>query len=349
MSDPAHILLVRLSSVGDVLLATPVARALRQRYPQARLSWLVDAGYEPLLTGNPHLDRVVTFDHSGRHRGPAGIGRLAAELGRVALLVDLQHKLRTAVLAARLRPAERLTLVKRRGWGLVRAMLGRDAVLGAPHQIWRYLALLDVAPASAGQEPPRPELVCDPDAGGRVRDRLAGSVRRPRVGLVPAARHATKAWPLVHWRALAERCQRAGWSVVLLGGDGEAALAAAIGRDLAPGGWTALAGGDLAALAAALAACDLVISPDSGPAHMAAALGVATLVLFGPTSPARWAPIGPRVEVLRQQLACSPCSNHGGQSCPLGTLDCMRQLRPERVWQAAGSMLGAPVRAAARE
>ncbi len=349
MSHPEHILLVRLSSVGDVLLATPVARALRRRYPQARLSWLVDAGYEPLLAGNPHLDRVVAFDHTGRHRGPAGIGRLAAELGPVSLLVDLQHKLRTAVLAARLRPAERLTLVKRRGWGLVRAMLGRDAVLGAPHQIWRYLTLLEAAPASAGQVPPRPELVCDPAAGRLVRQRLAGLSRAPRVGLVPAARHATKAWPLAHWRALAERCQRAGWSVVLLGGGGEAALAAAIGRELAPDGWVELAGGDLAALAASLAACDLVISPDSGPAHMAAALGVATLVLFGPTSPARWAPIGPRVEVLRQQLACSPCSNHGGQSCPLGTLACMRQLQPDRVWRAARGMLAAPARTAARE
>lgn len=341
MSEPAHIVLVRLSSVGDVLLATPVARALRRRYPRARLSWLVDAGYEPLLAGNPHLDRVVSFDHTGRHRGPAGIGRLAAELGPVTLLVDLQHKLRTAVLAARLRPAERLTLVKRRGWELVRAMLGRDAVLGAPHQIWRYLALLEVAPDGAGQKPPQPELACDPAAGRRVRARLAG-LARPRVGLVPAARHPTKAWPLAHWRALAERCQRAGGSVVLLGGGGETDRAAAIGSDLAPDGWAVLAGGDLAALAASLAACDLVISPDSGPAHMAAALGVATLVLFGPTCPQRWAPIGPRVEVLRRELACSPCSNHGGQSCPLGTLACMRDLRPERVWRAARGMLAAP-------
>ncbi len=335
---PKNILLVRLSSAGDVVLASPAARWLRRRYPGAHLCWLVDAGYEDLVRRNPCLDRTAVFDYTGRHRGPSGIRRLAGELGPVDLLVDLQHKLRTSLLHTWLRPDRRLVLVKRRGMDLVRAMMGRDTILRGPHQIQRYLSVL--GERLQGQDEFVPELAAEPELVERAREqatREAGG--RPLVGLVPGARHLTKVWPFEHLRSLAERCLQEGLAVALLGGHDDALLVDDLRRSLTSGPVLIRAGAGLDELAAQMAACALVVGPDSGPAHMAAALGVPVVALFGPTSPERWAPVGRRVAVVRLELACSPCSNHGGSTCPVGTFECMRRLEPGTVWEAVANLL----------
>lgn len=338
MKAPGHIVIVRLSSVGDVILATPVAAALRRAHPGARITWVADKGYLDLVRCNPHLDRAVAFDHTGLHRGPSGIRWLAREIGPADLVVDLQHKLRSVLLSNYLRPARRKTLVKRRGFGLVRALLGRDAVLGAPHQIERYLAVLDdgTGPAPAAT----PLLVLDPADAARAADMLPRTGCAPLIGIVPGARHATKCWTPIRTAALADRAQDEGLRVVLLGGDDDSPLAASVTDAMQTAAPPVCTGGSLGLLGALLARCDLVVSPDSGPAHMAAALGVAVVTLFGPTSPARWAPRGARSRVVRLDLPCSPCSNHGNRTCLLGTLDCMRGLDVDRVWLAVRSLLG---------
>jgi len=91
---------------------------------------------------------------------------------------------------------------------------------------------------------------------------------------------------------------------------------------------------DAGGLAAAVARCEVVVTCDSGPSHVAAALGVPVVAIFGPTSPERWRPLSPRSEVVRVPLACSPCSNHGDKACPLGHHDCMQKLSVEQVLAA---------------
>jgi heptosyltransferase-2 len=92
-------------------------------------------------------------------------------------------------------------------------------------------------------------------------------------------------------------------------------------------------------LSAAVQACDLVVSNDSGPAHLASALGRPLVVLFGPTSPGRWAPPGDIVRVVSRTLDCSPCSNHGGRRCPIGTHACLEGLEVEVVLAATRTLL----------
>ena len=138
------------------------------------------------------------------------------------------------------------------------------------------------------------------------------------VGIVAGAQHRTKTWPVRHSAALADRCQQAGYRAALLGGH---------------------TGGSLGQLAGILSRCRAVVSPDSGPAHMAGALGVPVVAVFGPTSPERWAPRGPRVKVVRLELPCAPCSNHGGASCPVDTMECMNDLGPEKVWEGLTDLL----------
>lgn len=333
MREPERILLVRLSSVGDILLATPAAALLRLRHPRARITWLVDAGYLDLVRHNPHIDGAVEFDYTGRHRGPLGVRKLAEELGRVDLFVDLQHKVRSLMLAAVLHPAERRVLIKRRGFGIIKALIGQDAVLGAPHQVDRYLQVLQEEPAG---EVTLPVMIADDGDKQAAGEMLRGG---DWIGLVAGARHPTKTWPVRHTAALADRCQRAGYRVVLLGGREDGSLARAVENSMNTEPGYVCTAGSLGRLAGILSRCRAVVSPDSGPAHMAAALGVPVVAVFGPTSPDRWAPRGHRVRVIRLELPCAPCSNHGGASCPVGTMECMNQLEPETVWKGLSDLL----------
>jgi heptosyltransferase-2 len=159
------------------------------------------------------------------------------------------------------------------------------------------------------------------------------------VGIVAGARHPTKTWPVRHTAALADRCQREGYRVALLGGQEDGSLAGAVVDSMKTEPAYVRTGGTLGQLAGVLSQCRAVVSPDSGPAHMAGALGVPVVAVFGPTSPDRWAPKGPRVKVVRLDLPCGPCSNHGGASCPVGTLECMKELGPGEVWRELCELL----------
>jgi heptosyltransferase-2 len=339
-----HILLIRLSSVGDIVLATPLVPVLRKHYPSARISWLADAGYTDLLRKNPFLDRVIEFDRRGRHWGPRGIARLAAEVGNVDWVIDLQHKIRTRVLVALLRPRCTSVLVKRHGLAALKAILGRDPISTNPHQIFRYLQVIvdsrSLRLSDDHRHIPAPRLWLDSGVLQETTDRLtAEAAGLPLLGIVVGSRHAVKRWPARHVARLAEIAFNAGLRPVMLGGeeDGEAI------RMVAPVGGTSQAlvmvGGSLMRLAAAIACCAVVVAPDSGPAHMAAALGIPVVTLFGPTAPARWAPPGSRSRVVRLELPCSPCSNHGGASCPIKTHECLEALQPEKVFAEVQSLL----------
>ncbi len=347
MGSPDRILLIRLSSVGDLVLAAPVAERLRSVYPQSRITWLVDSGYESLASLFTAVDEVAVFEHLARHRGPSGIGRLAQELGKFELVVDLQHKLRSAVLCSILNPQRKLSLVKRRGVELLRAMMGRDTVLREPHQAIRNLLVLEKYMPGGVDPDDGLEGVTVPKV--RLSQELAVVVRtefkerfghRPIVGIVPDSRHYTKAWPYGHLQVLVNMCIEQGFGVVLLGGLDGSAGADFVSRSFSHEHLLTIQGEDLEHLAARISACSILVSPDSGPAHMAGVLGIPTLVLFGPTSAERWKPMGDRVEVMSMGLGCSPCSNHGSNSCPLGSVDCMSLLKPEQVFARLEKTLG---------
>lgn len=339
MTQPERILIIRLSSLGDILLATPVIDRARAAWPAARITFLVDRGYADLVRTHPGLDKVVEFDAHGVHRGPGGIAALSEALRPVDLVIDLQHKVRSVLLAMLLKPARRLQLVKRGASKVVRALMGQDSILRAPHQVERYLAVLE------GEAPPAPPgFVARPRLRPEPHWLEAAAARLPDAGgpyaaLVLGARQRTKLWPARHWEALGRTLQDRGLRPVLVGdpanGIPAGPLAARVG-----GALPVFENGGLGELAGVLCRCVVVVSPDSGPAHLAAALGVPVVALFGPTSPERWAPRGERTSALTLALPCSPCSNHGSGACPLGTLACLESLSPERVAAEALRLAG---------
>jgi heptosyltransferase-2 len=326
------ILVIRYSALGDVVLATSVLEPLRARFPEARIEWVTSPAYAPLLEGLPELARV--------HRlGQGGI-REALELamtlrGRFELAIDLQNKVRSAVVA---RAAGRRQLVFRRRSPrqAALALVGIDPPVRGPHATRIYA---DVLRPLGVTGPGRTRVTLSPAARETAAPALAGSAR-PRVAVAPGASNATKRWAPERFAEVADALATSGASIVLAGGPGDAeaiarfrgALRAPVAADL-----TRL---PVEGLSAGLAAVDLLVACDSGPVHLAGAARTPALSIFGPTSPERWGPVPPG-QAVRFPIDCSPCSNHGGKRCPEGHHRCMTELASATVIAAARAILDA--------
>lgn len=333
--SPARILVLRLSALGDVLLATPAVRALRARFPAAGIDWLVEEPYLPLVEGNPHV-RALAYRKTGRHAGIQGLRRLRAELRErdYDLAVDLQGKPKSWFLRGAARRA--VAVAKRSPGQAARALLGLDRPLTRVHAI--DLCLEPLAPLGVESRGRELELRLGPAA---VEEAATLSLPPRPVGIAPGARWATKRWPAERFGEVAAGLAGAGFSPVLIAGPGDGVEIAAVRSRLPPGvAAPDTAGLSVGGMAAVVSRLDLLVAGDSGPVHVASALGTPVLALFGPTSPERWRPLSARSAVLRLPLPCSPCSNHGSRACPLGHHDCLRKLGVDEVLAAALRLVG---------
>jgi lipopolysaccharide heptosyltransferase II len=330
MTDPASILVVRYSALGDVVLATSILEPLRARFPRARIEWVTDGPYASLLEGLPELAQV----HRLAREGPNSSLALAARLrGRFDVAIDLQNKLRSAMIARAAAPL-RAAFRRRTALRAVLSVFGSDPPLVRAHQTRLYTEALQ----PLGTFEPGPVKVSlSAQARALAADALQG-IDRPAVAVAPGARWATKRWSAERFAVVADALAADGYAIVLCGGPGDRdAFAAFRAATRAP------VAADLSflpidALAAAIARVDLLVACDSGPVHLASAVGTPALALFGPTSTARWGPPAPG-RALAIGLACAPCSNHGGDSCPEGHHRCLAELAPEAVLASAREML----------
>jgi len=328
--DPASILVLRYSALGDVVLATSVLEPLRRRFPDARIEWVTDALYAPLLEGLPELARV----HRLARDGANGAWGLAARLrGRFDVAIDLQNKPRSMLVARAAAPL-RAAFRRRSALQAIRSVIGSDPPLVRAHQTRLYTEAL--APFGI-TEPGRTKVALSAQARALAADALGG-VDGSIVAVAPGARWATKRWPAERFAAVADALAQDGHRIVLCGGppdrDAFASFRAAARSKVAAD----LSFLPLDALAAALARVRLLVACDSGPVHLATAVGTPVLALFGPTSATRWGPPAPG-RALSLSLACAPCSNHGGDYCPEAHHRCLRDLAPEAVLASSREML----------
>lgn len=299
-----RLLVVRLTSLGDVVHAIPAAAALRRTYPAARIDWLVDERCRELVELVPVVDGCLVMP---RPRRAAALPRLARALraARYDAAIDLQGLLKSALLA-RWSGARRVIGF---GRGQVRERAARllyteTPPAGAPgHVIDRNLALV----AALGVEPRPAEFpiaAAASDVAETLRERLGGPDARGFALLNPGAAWASKCWPPERFGALARRLQQArGLPSVVVWGGGERARAARAAA--ASDGAAALAPptriADLVALARAAA---VMVAGDTGPLHIAAALGTPVVGLYGPTSPVRNGPWSAADRVVSRHGAC---------------------------------------------
>jgi lipopolysaccharide heptosyltransferase I len=305
-TDPDRILLIKPSAIGDVVHALPILNLLRKRWPGSHISWLVTPGCAGLLDGHPQLDEVILFErhrYAKLWRDPELVMELLAltrELRRrrFDLAIDLQGLFRSGWLTYQSRAPIRIGFSNSRefAWLGYTHQVSVDTI--DTHAVERYLAVTDLL--GCGREV---EFVfATTDADREVANYLTRGIDRYAL-LFPGTNWPTKRWPVAHFAAMVEPLQkRFGLRSIVGGSSGEAQLASQIRGAVNLAGKT-----NLRQLTALIERADLVISNDSGPMHIAAALGKPLVALFGPTNPTRTGPYQREDSVVRLDIPCSPC------------------------------------------
>lgn len=326
---PTRIAVVQTAFLGDVVFTSPLARALKVAWPRARLTFVTTPKAAALAACIPGVDRVVAFDKRGRDKGLAGLRRVARELEQPEIALVPHPSMRSALLA--LMSGARVRIGHRDPWTRWLYTVAVERYEREPY-VQNYL---DLARTLCIDGAPDLRLVA-PEAEADKAAELLGTA--PCVGLAIGSEWATKRWPAASFAALADRCLEAGWRPVLLGAPNERPLAEQVKSAMKGGEPLDLVGNAVLESVGAISLMKAIVGGDSGLLHIGRALGVPSLLLFGPTDPGLHN-LEPQAQALRLGLECQPCHHHGPPSCPLGHHDCMVKLTPERVWEALTSLL----------
>jgi lipopolysaccharide heptosyltransferase I len=321
--SPKRVLIVKLSSLGDLIHALPTIHCVKVGLP-ATVTWVVNAVYAPLLRYAADVDEVVPFD---RRRPVRGLWEVVRELRRreFDLVIDLTGLFKSALISrlARGRLCLGPSYARELSWLFYDRQVGSSEL--DRHAVERYL---DVARALQVQDGERVFPLAFPPPS------FAGGGAHPVVVLIPSARWPTKLWPAASFADLADRLGRDGVQVLMVGGEPpspEDPLANLEGVvDLR--GRTSL--GELGGI---LQRADLIVANDTGPMHLAAALGRPVIALMGPTDPRRTGPYGRGHRVLSTRPPCSPCFSKVCRN-PAGQI-CLQNLPPAEVYGAAVEVL----------
>ncbi|MCD4828178.1 MAG: glycosyltransferase family 9 protein [Candidatus Cloacimonetes bacterium] len=318
-----NICVIRFSSLGDVILTQPITRWLRERWPGASVIFVTKPVNVPVALMFGTVDRIVEWRNDAR--------ATAAEIGEIDLTVDLQAKLNSWLLCRALKSVRTVRYNKRRltRWAIVHGF-GNAAI---DTTLDLYASALK--PLGLNEKLPWPQL--HPDDAAHAIDELFvqyGVIpRKTLIGVFPGARHATKRYPAEYFACLINRVPD-DWNCqfLLCGSSDDKPQAVDILRETE--GVIDLTGAtDTGGLARLIQRLDCVISNDSGPMHIAAALQKPQIALFGATHPRLgFRPLNDNAVVVTSDLRCQPCSLHGGKTCPRNHFRCLRGVHP--AWLA---------------
>jgi lipopolysaccharide heptosyltransferase I len=327
-----RIALIKPSALGDIVHSLPVLTALRQRYPQAHITWVVHRGYEALLHGHPDLDAVLSFDRrasrQGLMQGMLSYGHFVRLLRgqHFDLVIDLQGLLRSALMAAASGAPRRVGLsTAREGavWFYTDTVAVAD--FNAMHAVDRYWLVAEALGAGGGRKCFRVPL---PPRDQAWASDLLRNCARPWIALGPGSRWMTKRWPVEHFATLVCRAQeRFGGTVLLVGSGEERPLSRAVAARLFGSVRDLTGRTTLPQLAAVLARVDVMLANDTGPLHLAAALGRPVVAPYTCTKVRLNGPYGFEANTVEARIWCQ-----GSYFKRCGRLECMSELTPDRLW-----------------
>lgn len=346
--DLGKILIIRLSSIGDILLTTPLLRSLRKQFPDSQIDFLVKSEYSELLRFNPWCSRIIEID-----------SRIDRNLNDVSngirnehydLLLDLHNSIRSRYIrffseAKKIRVVNKYVVPR-----FILVHTKKNFYPGIVPVAERYLAAAkDFGVSDDGEGL---EIFIPSEVSNSLRARLLESGVDPAAGMMaiaPAARHRTKMWLPERFAALAiAAVRRYKLKIVILGDAAMRPYCEQITKTItASAGEFAginLAGQfSLLETAALLDASRLLVTNDSGLMHLAAARKCRVVAIFGPTvGEFGFFPYRTESKVIEEKsLSCRPCSHLGGDKCPLGHFRCMKDISVERVLEAAAEYLSA--------
>jgi heptosyltransferase-2 len=329
-------IVVQTAFLGDVVLTLPLCVAIKRYDPEASVTFVTTPAASGIAERCDAIDEVVVFDKRARHRTSSARRTLARNLHASDATVLVPHKsFRTMMLVRDMRARRVVTFAD--AWTKWIADV-RVPYPAREHDAQRHLALLQAVTTTTDRAV---DLL--PIAITSVHDVVNADAHIPEgtsplIVLAPGSVWPTKQWPAESFRELAERCERRGMRVVVIGDASTRGLIpdTQLRRDTS--GQTTLP-----EAAAIIAQANVVVSNDSAPVHLASMCQVPTVAIFGPTVPEfGFGPLGPNGRVVqRSDLACRPCSAHGAPMCPLGTHACMTHLSVDAVEAAINDLLHA--------
>jgi len=326
-----RIALIKPSALGDVVHCLPLLGALRKRFPRAYLAWVVNRGYAPLLEGHPDLDAIIPFDRGvlrrGTRQGLRQIGRFLKQIRseQFDLVLDMQGLLRSGVMCWASRAQRRVGLAGAREG----ARFAYTDVVPVPdaanlHAVDRYGLVAQAlgCPVATTFHVP---------IAGHAREtaaRLLAGQARPWLMFAVGARWLTKRWPPYHFAELANRALKlSGGTAIFIGGPEDGALAQETSSQLVGPCLDLTGRTNLAELAAVLERADVMIANDTGPLHLAVALGRPVVAPYTCTRVRLTGPYGAYAQAVESRVWCA-----GSCVKECGRMECMSELTPDRLW-----------------
>ena len=344
-----RILLLRLERIGDLLMVVPAIADLRALLPDATIDLVVGSWNRSLAETIPGVSRVETLDAEWLARGPSGAAMPAlirhARTWRQRhydLAINFEPDIRSNLLLAASGAAFTTGYASGGGGAVLDRALDYDPRAHTTENARRLIASL-TSGGSRDREPP--PLRLGEDVRRAAAQHLAGAGRGPLVGVHVSAGRAVKQWEPERFADVARQLVAAcGATIVLTGAPDNGPLVAEVRSRLAEYPVIDISGdSDLTVLAAVLQRLDLLIVGDTGPMHLAVAVGTPVVAIFGPSDPARYGPRGPHDRVVRLDLPCSPCNRirQPPARCVGHTPDCLSLLPATLVVDAALDALAA--------
>lgn len=311
-----RVLVIRLSSLGDILLTTPVIRALKSTYPSLTIDYLVSREYKTVIEYNPNISGIYEYDKSGSNN------ELINELksNKYDKVIDLHNNLRSRIVSFKLgvsslrykKPSLKKYMLVNFKWNML------DADVSIPERYAESVPGLELDDLGAEFYLPGDEPII-PD------NRL--------IGFCPGSKHFTKMWPADYYAELGNMFVAAGYRVVLIGGRDDMQICSKLEKQI-KGSINKCNDNELFRTANEIKRCRIVVCNDSGLMHLAAAVRIPVTVLFGSTvKEFGFFPYKSKSLVLENDsLQCRPCTHIGRSNCPEQHFECMKEITPQVVY-----------------
>jgi lipopolysaccharide heptosyltransferase II len=335
MRQVDRILVVQTAFIGDVILTLPLVQALKDFFPEARIDLVVVPRVMDACRNHPAINQLIEYDKRGSERGLRGLRQKGRQLRQNGYdLAFVPHRsLRSALLVFLAGIPLRIGFKTSLGRFLFTRRIPYER---ESHEIERNLALLE----GVGVHRPGhilPSVYPGDREKGRI-DQLIATAglggTRQLAAIAPGTIWNTKRWLKERFAEVAESLAARKSGVVIIGGPEDAELGEEI-KSLAHSPLVYNAAGSLSLLESAelIRRCSVLVSNDSAPMHLAVAVRTPVVAIFGATVPAfGFGPVGRRDAIVETRgLRCRPCSIHGGDRCPIGTFECMKNITSERV------------------
>ncbi len=334
---PGSVLVIQTAFIGDVILVTPLLKAIHDFFPDADIDVMLRPPSDNLVETLPYLRSVIIFDKYGTDRGFKGVKKFAQMIKESNYdLIFLPHRSFRSGFIAYLSGVKNRVGFKRGGGLLFHSK--RIPYPDKLHEIQRNLRLL--SPFGEVPAPTFPEVVSSAQDIAVVDERLEKVQGSRLIAFAPGSVWMTKRWLEDYYVELGKMCVDADFRVILIGGGQDRILSENVANGLGIECLNLTNEITLRQSVEVLRRCEILISNDSAPTHMGVAAGTKVLTIFGSTVPEfGFAPFGPNGRSLGIELDCRPCTDHGKQSCPKKHLHCLVDIKPEYVFQEITKLL----------